>query len=146
MKCLANTLDHQSEEAVRPRAPIYFIYTEVCIDIDRRNAMLVSRVACLGRLRHQPRGYSGPLSRHMLAYHSIISAIQASLRDTLEVALASMFLEGEVERDRKDFMDLSLAYALSPNHINERFTHANHQTTLLRREILRLGYRDESLS
>ena len=73
--------------------------------------MLVSRVACLGRLRHQARGYSGPLSRHMLAYHSIISAIQANLRDMLEVALAAMFLEGEVDRNRDDWMQVALEYS-----------------------------------
>ena len=115
------------------------------LDYDRRNAMLVSRVACLGRLRHQARGYSGPLSRHMLAYHSIISAVQASLRDMLEVALASMFLEGEVDRNRKDFMDLSLACALSSIIIRRSSTHIDHQNTLLRREIMRPGHCDEGL-
>ena len=72
--------------------------------------MLVSRVACIGKLRHQPRGYSGPLSRHLLAYHSITSAIHASLRDLVEMSLAAMFLEGEADRDRDDWMDLSLRY------------------------------------
>lgn len=70
--------------------------------------MLVSRVACIGNLRHQPRGYSGPLSRHLLAYHSIISAIHASLRDLVEMSIAAMFLAGDADRDREDWMDLSL--------------------------------------
>lgn len=77
-------------------------------DIDRRNCMLVSRVACLGRLIHQQRGYSGPLSRHLQAYHSMISAVQASMRDLVEMCVVTMFLEGSVERDREDWMDIAL--------------------------------------
>ncbi|KAL8655164.1 MAG: hypothetical protein Q9226_003157 [Calogaya cf. arnoldii] len=81
-------------------------------DIDKRNCMLVSRVACLGRLIHQPRGYSGPLSRHILAYHSMVSAIQASMRDMLEICLVTMFLEGGANRDRGDWMDMALMLPL----------------------------------
>ena len=70
--------------------------------------MLVSRVASIGRLRHEPKGYRGPLSRSLLAYHSMISSLQAGLRDLLEMNLVAMFLEGNVDRDRNDWMDLSL--------------------------------------
>lgn len=72
--------------------------------------MLISRTACLGKLRHQPRGYSGPLSRHLLSYYSIISSLHASLRDLIEMSLATMFLEGHADRERSDWMDLSLGY------------------------------------
>lgn len=82
-------------------------------DIDKRNAMLVSRVACLGKIRHSAKGYSGPLSRHMLAYHSIVSNVHASLRDLLEMIVAAMFLEGLVDRDRNDWVDISLGYVHS---------------------------------
>ncbi|KAL9131831.1 MAG: hypothetical protein Q9217_000358 [Psora testacea] len=75
---------------------------------DRGLCMLVSRVASLGRLRHEPKGYCGPLSRSLLAYHTLISSLQASLRDLLEMNLVAMFLEGEVDRDRDDWMELSL--------------------------------------
>ena len=46
----------------------------------------------------------------MLSYYSVISALQASLRDLAEMSIATMFLEGYVERDRDDWMDLSLRY------------------------------------
>ncbi len=72
--------------------------------------MLVARVACLGKIHHLPRGYSGPLSRHLLSYYSVISTLQASLRDLVEMSIATMFLEGHIERDRDDWMDLSLGY------------------------------------
>ncbi|KAI4166494.1 MAG: hypothetical protein LQ343_008005 [Gyalolechia ehrenbergii] len=77
-------------------------------NIDKRNCMLVSRVACLGRLIHQQKGYSGPLSRHLQAYHSMISAVQASMRDLVEMNVVTMFLEGSVERERDDWMDIAL--------------------------------------
>ena len=78
------------------------------IDTDKRNCLLASRVASLGKLRHQPKGYSGPLSRHLLAYHCIISTLRASLRDLVEISLATMFLDGNANRDRNDWMDLAL--------------------------------------
>ena len=72
--------------------------------------MLVARVASLGKLHHKAKGYSGPLSRHFLAYGSIVSEVRAGLRDLVEMILVSLFLEGEAERDRNDWMDISLRY------------------------------------
>ena len=46
----------------------------------------------------------------MLAYHSITSALHSTLRDSLEISLATMFLKGHVDRDRDDWMDLALRY------------------------------------
>ncbi len=80
-------------------------------DIEKRNCMLISRTASLGKFHHQTIGYSGPLSRHLLSYNSIVSSLQASLRDLIEMSLATMFLEGHVDRERSDWMDLSLGYA-----------------------------------
>lgn len=92
--------------------------TDSVIDTDKRNCLLVSRVVSLGKLRHQPKGYSGPLSRHLLGYHSIISTLRASLRDLVEISLATMFLEGNAERDRNDWMDLALgSVLLSASHL-----------------------------
>lgn len=86
--------------------------------IDKRNCMLVSRVACLGKIQHQAKPYSGPLSKHLLAYQSIISAVRNTLRNLLEMILAAMFLEGSVNRKRDDWMDLSLRYAGQASVIN----------------------------
>ena len=84
--------------------------THTITAIDKRNCMLVSRVACLGKIQHQPKPYSGPLSKHLLAYQSIISSVRITLRDLLEMILAAMFLEGSVDREREDWMDLSLRF------------------------------------
>lgn len=81
------------------------------VAIDKRNCMLVSRVACLGKINHEQRAYSGPLSRHLLAYQSVISSVHAALRDLMEMTLVGMFLEGLVDRDRNDWVDISLGYA-----------------------------------
>ena len=80
----------------------------VHLDIDKRNCMLVSRLGCLGKIRHGSKRWSGPLSRHLLAYQSIISNVHGSLRDLIEMILAAMFLEGLVDRDRSDWTDISL--------------------------------------
>ena len=75
--------------------------------------MLISRITSLGKLQHHSIGYRGPLSRHLLAYCSIISALHATLRDLLEISLGTMFLRGHVERSRDDWMDLALGYVSS---------------------------------
>ncbi|KAI9816836.1 MAG: hypothetical protein M1827_001481 [Pycnora praestabilis] len=75
---------------------------------DKRNCLLVSRVACLGKLQHKPIGFTGPLSRHLLAYHSIIAAVRDSSRDFVDISLATLLLNGNADRERKDWTDLGL--------------------------------------
>jgi hypothetical protein len=72
--------------------------------------MLVSRVACIAKLQHKGIGYSGPLSRQLLCYRSLISEVRSSLRNLVEVVLASMLLSGDVDRDRNDWTDLAFKY------------------------------------
>lgn len=67
--------------------------------IDKRNITLVSRVACLGKLRHVAEGFTGPLSRHFLAYNSVITAVRSSLRDLAEVAITTLLLNGDADRE-----------------------------------------------
>ena len=77
-------------------------------DTAKKNMTLIARVACLGQLKHGEIGYTGILSRTMLAYSSIVDAVRQSLRDLLEVCLTTMLLNGDANRDRPDFQDLSL--------------------------------------
>lgn len=72
--------------------------------------MLISRVACIGKLQHKSIGYSGPLSRQMLCYRSLISEVRSTLRNLIEVVLAGMLLNGDVERERKDWTEMSIKY------------------------------------
>jgi hypothetical protein len=74
----------------------------------KRNILLISRIACLGKFQHQEIGYTGPLSRHLLAYHSMITAVKRSLRDLAEVCLTTLLLNGDADRRRDDYIDLGI--------------------------------------
>lgn len=76
----------------------------------KKHLTLISRIACLGTLQHQEIGYTGVLSRSMLASMSTIDAVRQSLRDLLEVCLTTMLLNGEASRDRADFNELGLEF------------------------------------
>lgn len=78
------------------------------LDEEKKFNLLVSQVACIGQIRHKPIGYSGPLSRQLLSFRSLICAVRSSLRDLVEVVLASLLLNGEADRDRDDWADLGL--------------------------------------
>ncbi|PGH19435.1 hypothetical protein AJ80_03936 [Polytolypa hystricis UAMH7299] len=71
--------------------------------------LLISRVACIGKIRHKPIGYSGPLSRQLLSFRSLVCATRAELRNLTEVILAGLLLSGEADRDRSDWTELSLS-------------------------------------
>lgn len=72
--------------------------------------MLVSRVACIAKLQHKPIGYSGPLSRQLLCYRSLIAEVRSALRNLIEVVLAGLLLSGDAQRDRKDWAELGIKY------------------------------------
>ncbi|KAL2361646.1 hypothetical protein RJZ56_005463 [Blastomyces dermatitidis] len=78
-------------------------------DEEKKFNLLVSQVACIGKIRHKSIGYSGPLSRQLLSFRSLICAVRSSLRDLVEVVLASLLLNGEADRDRDDWTDLGLS-------------------------------------
>ncbi len=71
-------------------------------DDDKANCILIGRTACLLKLRHHNIGYTGPLSKNFLAFHSIIKAVREIDRDLLEAVTASMFLSNQASRDRSD--------------------------------------------
>ncbi|KAK5133335.1 hypothetical protein LTR08_007860 [Meristemomyces frigidus] len=68
-------------------------------EADKANTLLVSRIASLGLFRHSTIGYTGPLSRHLLAYHQMTAAVRSALRDLLEMHACQMLLSGAVARD-----------------------------------------------
>lgn len=77
---------------------------------DKTFNMLVSRVACIAKLQHKSIGYSGPLSRQLLCYRSLISEVRSALRNLVEVVLASMLLNGDADREREDWTELPIRY------------------------------------
>ncbi|KAK2741084.1 hypothetical protein FQN55_008488 [Onygenales sp. PD_40] len=78
-------------------------------DEEKKFNLLVSQVACIGKIRHKSIGYSGPLSRQLLAFHSLICAVRSSLRDLIEVVLANLLLNGDADRERNDWTDLGIS-------------------------------------
>lgn len=74
---------------------------------DRSHCLLISRCACLLKINHKDVGYTGPLSKNLLAYHSIISAVRETDRDLIEAIVASMFLfaDGDRRKTRDDGKD-----------------------------------------
>jgi hypothetical protein len=74
--------------------------------IANRNTILISRIACLGKFSHQEIGFTGPLSRHLLGYNSIITAVRQSLRDLAEACLATLLFSGDASRNRTDYNEL----------------------------------------
>jgi len=75
-------------------------------DEDKANCILIGRTACLLKLRHHNIGYTGPLSKNFLAFHSIIKAVRETDRDLIEAIAASMFLNSQADRNRDDFQEL----------------------------------------
>jgi Temperature dependent protein affecting M2 dsRNA replication len=71
-----------------------------------RNTLLIARVASLARFSHQEIGYTGPLSRHFLGYHSMATAVRESIRDLAEVCLVNLLFNGDAVRTREDYGDL----------------------------------------
>ena len=73
----------------------------------KASCMLVSRTACLLKLRHKSVGYTGPLSRNFLAFYSIIKAVREADRDLLEGITATMLLSSQTKRSRTNYRDLA---------------------------------------
>lgn len=67
-------------------------------DQDKDHCLLIARCACLIKLRHKDTGYTGPLSKNLLAYHSIINAVREADRDLIEAIVASMFMFAHADR------------------------------------------------
>lgn len=71
-------------------------------DEQKASCMLVSRTACLLKVRHKEVGYTGPLSQNFLSFYSIIKEVRQADRDLLEANITSMFIEGQAKKNRDD--------------------------------------------
>lgn len=73
---------------------------------DKASLLLISRCAILLKLRHQANGYTGPLSKNFLCFRSLSSSVRESCRDLFEAIVASLFLHGQADRERDDYLHL----------------------------------------
>jgi hypothetical protein len=73
--------------------------------------LLVARCACVLKLRHASIGYTGPLSKNLLAYYSIIKAIRECDRDLVDAVVSTLFMYAHADRaHRNDWSQLGLRY------------------------------------
>lgn len=76
---------------------------------EKRYVTLISRVASLVAIAHKPVGYTGPLSRDLLAFTGFSRALTKELRNYLEMVLVNLLMAGDADReDRKDWGALGL--------------------------------------
>jgi len=98
-------------------------------DEQKASCMLVSRTACLLKLRHKSVGYTGPLSKNFLAFYSIVKAVREADRDLLEGITASMFLSSQAKRSRTKYREIgqgsvsSLLINVFTNMLQSSFWH-----------------------
>lgn len=74
----------------------------------KANLNLISKIACLGRFNNKAQGYVGPLDRQLLSFSWMLTALRTSLRVLMESVMVSMFLTGDIERDRHDWSTLAM--------------------------------------
>lgn len=82
-------------------------------ETDQASLLLISRCASLLKLRHQANGYTGPLSKNLLAFRSLVSEVRSADRDLVEAILAHMFMYAQAKRQREDGWELSHQYVSS---------------------------------
>lgn len=51
--------------------------------------------------------WSGPLNRDLLVFNSFVKALNRSYRNLLEMLTLSFFLNGLVQKDRKDYYQIA---------------------------------------
>lgn len=82
-------------------------YPRTGSDEDRAALSLISQCATLLKLRHEVFGYTGPLNKSLLAFRSLSSTVREADRDLLEAIVASMFMFGQSQRERDDYIGIS---------------------------------------
>lgn len=73
---------------------------------DKTSLLLVSRCATLLKIRHQTNGYTGPLNKNLLTFRSLSATVREANRDLVEGIVASMFIYGQSNRDREDYLEI----------------------------------------
>lgn len=81
---------------------------------DQDSLLLISRCATLLKLRHEGNGYTGPLSKNLLNFRSLISEVRSADRDLTEALMANLFTSAVGRRIQKtaDAVALSHKYVL----------------------------------
>ncbi|CAG8748929.1 11916_t:CDS:2, partial [Racocetra persica] len=78
-------------------------------DEEKRHILLISRTLSLVPAKFKATSWVGPLCREMLVFNSFVKALNRSLRNLCEMLTLSMFLNGDCEKDRQDYLDIALS-------------------------------------
>lgn len=81
---------------------------------DQASLLLISRCSTLLKLRHEANGYTGPLSKNLLSFRSLVSEVRSAEGDLTEALIASMFMYAQAKRDRDDGWQIRHRYGLLP--------------------------------
>lgn len=73
---------------------------------DRDAVVLISRTATLLQLRQDTSGYTGPLSKSLLAFHTLTTTVGEANRAIVESLLVLTFMSNQAQRDRSDYWDI----------------------------------------
>lgn len=73
--------------------------TNTASEETRQHIHLISRICSLRSLNHAATGYSGPLSRQLLAFDSLANTVIFTLRDLFEGILANLLLSTDAEKN-----------------------------------------------
>ncbi|CAK7204049.1 hypothetical protein SEUCBS139899_006800 [Sporothrix eucalyptigena] len=73
---------------------------------DRDTVVLISRTATLLHLRQDTSGYTGPLSKSLLAFHTLTTTVADANRAIIESILALTFMSNQAQRERTDYWDI----------------------------------------
>ncbi|KAK9451977.1 temperature dependent protein affecting M2 dsRNA replication-domain-containing protein [Limtongia smithiae] len=82
----------------RPYTPSYTGLPMRGTKEEKAHILLVSRVAALIPINHEPVGFSGPLSRNLLSFGSFVRKCTSNSRALLEALLFSLLANGEADR------------------------------------------------
>ncbi|CAG8695863.1 30025_t:CDS:10, partial [Gigaspora margarita] len=88
---------------------IYYVAPNCVSEEEKRHILLISRTLSLVPVKFKGVPWAGPLCREMLIFNSFVKALNRSLRNLCEMLTLSMFLNGDCEKDRQDYLDIALS-------------------------------------
>ncbi|KAG1062920.1 hypothetical protein G6F42_027308 [Rhizopus arrhizus] len=73
----------------------------------KKHIILLSRAFSLLPMDLKSTPWSGPLNRDLLVFNSFVKALNRSYRNLLEMLTLSFFLNGLVQKNRKDYYQIA---------------------------------------
>ncbi|KAK9766816.1 hypothetical protein K7432_003834 [Basidiobolus ranarum] len=87
----------------------YFGYPNVGTEAEKRNILLICRVAGLLRIQAKAQPWVGSLNRDVLVINGFIKNLSKSLRNQVEMSTLNLFLTNGCTKDRDDYLDITFS-------------------------------------